>query len=166
MKHFTQKHWYKWTVVCSSDAELGPPKAIRFSEVTDTSATVHWMTPGAPVDSYLVTYVPAHGGQCFINTGYWFYWLRFTSKYTWTFIKTQGNFILVGFPICTWISRAAPLKGWCCPLVVNGRHVGSQRDREKNNNFLEHDRIFPFSSSIRIIMELNVKTKSNWKGQL
>ncbi|XP_023813849.1 tenascin-like isoform X3 [Oryzias latipes] len=43
--------------------ELGPPKAIHFSEVTDTSATVHWMTVGAQVDSYLVTYVPAHGGN-------------------------------------------------------------------------------------------------------
>ncbi|XP_024121092.1 tenascin isoform X1 [Oryzias melastigma] len=47
----------------SAPTELGPPKAIRFSEVTDTSATVHWMTPGAPVDSYLVAYVPAHGGN-------------------------------------------------------------------------------------------------------
>ncbi|XP_035803671.2 tenascin isoform X3 [Amphiprion ocellaris] len=42
---------------------LGSPKGIRFSDVTDTSATVHWVTPRARVDSYQVTYVPAHGGN-------------------------------------------------------------------------------------------------------
>ena len=44
-------------------AELGTPAGIRFSDVTDTSATVHWMVPRARVDSYRVTYVPAHGGK-------------------------------------------------------------------------------------------------------
>uniref|UniRef100_A0A3B5BJV0 Tenascin-like n=1 Tax=Stegastes partitus TaxID=144197 RepID=A0A3B5BJV0_9TELE len=43
--------------------DLGSPKGIRFSDVTDTSATVHWVTPRARVDSYQVTYVPAHGGN-------------------------------------------------------------------------------------------------------
>ena len=43
--------------------DLGPPKGIRFSDVTDTSATVHWVIPRARVDSYKVTYVPAHGGK-------------------------------------------------------------------------------------------------------
>lgn len=43
--------------------DLGPPKGIRFSDVTDTSTTVHWVVPRARVDSYRVTYVPAHGGQ-------------------------------------------------------------------------------------------------------
>uniref|UniRef100_A0A7N6B389 Tenascin C n=1 Tax=Anabas testudineus TaxID=64144 RepID=A0A7N6B389_ANATE len=42
--------------------DLGSPKGIRFSDVTDTSATVHWVVPRARVDSYKVTYVPAHGG--------------------------------------------------------------------------------------------------------
>ncbi|XP_028270785.1 tenascin isoform X2 [Parambassis ranga] len=42
---------------------MGSPKGIRFSDVTDTSATVHWVTPRARVDSYQVTYVPAHGGN-------------------------------------------------------------------------------------------------------
>ncbi|XP_068616944.1 tenascin isoform X2 [Brachionichthys hirsutus] len=41
---------------------LGSPKGIRFSDVTDTSTTVHWSVPRARVDSYRVTYVPAHGG--------------------------------------------------------------------------------------------------------
>ncbi|XP_041757337.2 tenascin isoform X1 [Coregonus clupeaformis] len=41
---------------------LGTPKGIRFSEVTDTSATVHWAIPRARVDSYRVIYVPAQGG--------------------------------------------------------------------------------------------------------
>ena len=44
-------------------AELGTPTGIRFSDVTDTSAMVHWMVPRARVDSYRVTYVPAHGGE-------------------------------------------------------------------------------------------------------
>ncbi|XP_059920201.1 tenascin-like isoform X2 [Gadus macrocephalus] len=43
--------------------ELGTPTGIRFSDVTDTSAMVHWMVPRARVDSYRVTYVPAHGGS-------------------------------------------------------------------------------------------------------
>ncbi|KAJ8379675.1 hypothetical protein SKAU_G00004530 [Synaphobranchus kaupii] len=42
---------------------VGPPKGIRFSDVTDTSATVHWIVPRARVDSYRVTYVPAQGGS-------------------------------------------------------------------------------------------------------
>lgn len=46
----------------SAPTDLGPPKSIRFSDVTDTSATVHWAVPRARVDSYKVTYVPAHGG--------------------------------------------------------------------------------------------------------
>ncbi|XP_041642541.1 tenascin isoform X3 [Cheilinus undulatus] len=46
----------------SAPTDLGPPKGIRFSDVTDTSATVHWVVPRARVDSYRVTYVPAHGG--------------------------------------------------------------------------------------------------------
>uniref|UniRef100_A0AAX7UQ15 Tenascin C n=1 Tax=Astatotilapia calliptera TaxID=8154 RepID=A0AAX7UQ15_ASTCA len=43
--------------------DLGSPKGIRFSDVTDTSATVHWVTPRARVDSYRVTYVPVYGGN-------------------------------------------------------------------------------------------------------
>ncbi|XP_044052317.1 tenascin isoform X1 [Siniperca chuatsi] len=43
--------------------DLGSPKGIRFSDVTDTSTTVHWVVPRARVDSYRVTYVPAHGGN-------------------------------------------------------------------------------------------------------
>ncbi|XP_061673419.1 tenascin-like isoform X1 [Syngnathoides biaculeatus] len=47
----------------SAPTDLGPPKGIRFSDVTDSSATVHWVVPRARVDSYKVTYVPAHGGN-------------------------------------------------------------------------------------------------------
>ncbi|XP_030227142.1 LOW QUALITY PROTEIN: tenascin-like [Gadus morhua] len=46
-----------------AQTELGTPTGIRFSDVTDTSAMVHWMVPRARVDSYRVTYVPAHGGS-------------------------------------------------------------------------------------------------------
>ncbi|XP_076586344.1 tenascin isoform X4 [Chaetodon auriga] len=47
----------------SAPTDLGSPKGIRLSDVTDTSATVHWVVPRARVDSYRVTYVPAHGGN-------------------------------------------------------------------------------------------------------
>ncbi|XP_055080142.1 tenascin isoform X2 [Periophthalmus magnuspinnatus] len=46
----------------SAPTDLGAPKGIRFSDVTDTSAIVHWAVPRARVDSYRVTYVPVHGG--------------------------------------------------------------------------------------------------------
>ncbi|CAM4542796.1 unnamed protein product [Leuciscus chuanchicus] len=42
---------------------LGTPKGIRFSDVTDSSATVHWTMPRTHVDSYRVTYVPVQGGS-------------------------------------------------------------------------------------------------------
>ncbi|XP_064210491.1 tenascin isoform X1 [Anguilla rostrata] len=42
---------------------VGPPKGLRFSDVTDTSATVHWIVPRARVDRYRVTYVPTQGGS-------------------------------------------------------------------------------------------------------
>ncbi|XP_073717259.1 tenascin [Misgurnus anguillicaudatus] len=42
---------------------LGTPKGIRFSDVTDTSATVHWTAPRSRVDNYRVTYVPIQGGS-------------------------------------------------------------------------------------------------------
>ncbi|XP_042343934.1 tenascin-like isoform X1 [Plectropomus leopardus] len=47
----------------SAPTDLGSPKGIRFSDVTDTSATVHWSVPRARVDSYKITCVPAHGGN-------------------------------------------------------------------------------------------------------
>ncbi|XP_069557610.1 tenascin isoform X2 [Brachyistius frenatus] len=50
-------------VFAETITDMGSPKGIRFSDVTDTSATVHWVTPRARVDSYRVTYVPAHGGN-------------------------------------------------------------------------------------------------------
>ncbi|XP_047447744.1 tenascin isoform X2 [Mugil cephalus] len=50
-------------VFADTITDLGSPKGIRFSDVTDTSATVHWVTPRARVDSYRVTYIPAHGGN-------------------------------------------------------------------------------------------------------
>ncbi|XP_059404296.1 tenascin-like isoform X5 [Carassius carassius] len=47
----------------SASTGLGTPKGIRFSDVTDTSATVHWTLPRNRVDSYRVTYVPIQGGS-------------------------------------------------------------------------------------------------------
>lgn len=42
---------------------LSTPKGLRFSEVSDSSAVVHWSSPRAPVDSYRVTYMPFEGGE-------------------------------------------------------------------------------------------------------
>lgn len=50
-------------VYADTITDLGAPKGIRFSDVTDTSAIVHWAVPRARVDSYRVTYVPKHGGS-------------------------------------------------------------------------------------------------------
>ncbi|XP_061753215.1 tenascin-like isoform X2 [Nerophis ophidion] len=47
----------------SAPTDVGPPQGIRFSDVTDSSATIHWTPPRTRVDSYRVTYVPAHGGK-------------------------------------------------------------------------------------------------------
>uniref|UniRef100_A0A8C7N9D5 Tenascin C n=1 Tax=Oncorhynchus kisutch TaxID=8019 RepID=A0A8C7N9D5_ONCKI len=42
---------------------LGTPRGIRFSEVTESSAIVHWTMPRARVDSYRIVYVPLQGGS-------------------------------------------------------------------------------------------------------
>ncbi|KAG7476826.1 hypothetical protein MATL_G00086960, partial [Megalops atlanticus] len=46
----------------SASTGLGAPRGIHFSDITDTSAIVHWTLPRTVVDSYRVTYVPAEGG--------------------------------------------------------------------------------------------------------
>nr|XP_046242022.1 tenascin isoform X2 [Scatophagus argus] len=56
------------TTTISAPTDLGSPKGIRFSDVTDTSATVHWVIPRARVDVYRVTYVPVHGGNAKVLT--------------------------------------------------------------------------------------------------
>uniref|UniRef100_A0A8C5HD16 Tenascin-like n=1 Tax=Gouania willdenowi TaxID=441366 RepID=A0A8C5HD16_GOUWI len=38
-------------------------RGLHFSEVTDSSAVVHWSMPRSPVDTYRVTYVPFEGGS-------------------------------------------------------------------------------------------------------
>ncbi|XP_064827704.1 tenascin isoform X3 [Oncorhynchus masou masou] len=55
-------HKQSGTATISAATGLGTPTGIRFSEVTDTSATVHWAIPRARVDSYRITYVAAQGG--------------------------------------------------------------------------------------------------------
>uniref|UniRef100_A0A6Q2YIB9 Zmp:0000000846 n=1 Tax=Esox lucius TaxID=8010 RepID=A0A6Q2YIB9_ESOLU len=41
---------------------LGAPRGIYFSEVTESSAIVHWTMPPARVGRYRITYVPLQGG--------------------------------------------------------------------------------------------------------
>ncbi|KAM8828116.1 tenascin-like isoform 3-T3 [Spinachia spinachia] len=42
---------------------LSTPRGLRFSDVTGSSAVVHWSTPRSAVDHYRVTYVPSEGGS-------------------------------------------------------------------------------------------------------
>ncbi|XP_062339982.1 tenascin-like isoform X4 [Osmerus eperlanus] len=42
---------------------MASPRGIHFSEVTDTSAVVHWTTPRTRVDSYRIIYLPLMGGS-------------------------------------------------------------------------------------------------------
>ncbi|TKS84912.1 Tenascin [Collichthys lucidus] len=42
---------------------LSTPRGLHFSEVTDSSAVVHWSMPRSPVDHYRITYVPFEGGN-------------------------------------------------------------------------------------------------------
>uniref|UniRef100_A0A3Q1GC78 Tenascin C n=1 Tax=Acanthochromis polyacanthus TaxID=80966 RepID=A0A3Q1GC78_9TELE len=42
---------------------LSTPRGLHFSEVTDSSAIVHWSMPRSPVDNYRITYVPFEGGS-------------------------------------------------------------------------------------------------------
>ncbi|XP_008303359.1 tenascin isoform X2 [Stegastes partitus] len=42
---------------------LSTPRGLHFSEITDSSAIVHWSMPRSPVDTYRITYVPFEGGS-------------------------------------------------------------------------------------------------------
>ncbi|XP_067114080.1 tenascin isoform X5 [Osmerus mordax] len=42
---------------------MASPRGIHFSEVTDTSAVVHWTAPRTRVDSYRIIYLPLMGGS-------------------------------------------------------------------------------------------------------
>ncbi|XP_040014026.1 tenascin-like [Xiphias gladius] len=42
---------------------LSTPRGLHFSEVTDSSAIVHWSMTHSPVDIYRITYVPFEGGS-------------------------------------------------------------------------------------------------------
>uniref|UniRef100_A0A672HVT5 Zmp:0000000846 n=1 Tax=Salarias fasciatus TaxID=181472 RepID=A0A672HVT5_SALFA len=42
---------------------LSNPRGLHFSEVTESSAVVHWSAPRAPVDSYRITYFSFDGGS-------------------------------------------------------------------------------------------------------
>ncbi|XP_075952969.1 tenascin isoform X2 [Anarhichas minor] len=47
---------------------LSTPRGLIFSEVTESSAVVHWSMPRSPVDNYRITYVPFEGGSPLIMT--------------------------------------------------------------------------------------------------
>ncbi|XP_023193838.1 tenascin-like isoform X3 [Xiphophorus maculatus] len=47
---------------------LSAPRGLHFTEVTDSTAVVHWSIPRFPVDNYRITYVPFEGGSPLIVT--------------------------------------------------------------------------------------------------
>ncbi|KAG7215347.1 hypothetical protein INR49_022584 [Caranx melampygus] len=47
---------------------LSTPRGLHFTEVTDSSAVVHWSSPRSPVDSYRITYMPFEGGSPMLVT--------------------------------------------------------------------------------------------------
>ncbi|KAM7392504.1 hypothetical protein PAMA_007563 [Pampus argenteus] len=49
-------------VTLSTSTGLTTPRGLHFSEVTDSSAIVHWSLPRSPVDNYRITYVLNEGG--------------------------------------------------------------------------------------------------------
>ncbi|XP_023816279.1 tenascin isoform X9 [Oryzias latipes] len=50
-------------VSLSASTGLSSPRGLRFSDVTDSTAVVHWSTLGSLVDNYRITYTPFGGGQ-------------------------------------------------------------------------------------------------------
>ncbi|MED6251507.1 hypothetical protein ATANTOWER_031794, partial [Ataeniobius toweri] len=52
----------------SASTGLSAPKGLHFTEVTDSTAVVHWSIPRSPVDNYRITYVPIEGGSPLIVT--------------------------------------------------------------------------------------------------
>uniref|UniRef100_UPI0037E71CD7 tenascin-like isoform X2 n=1 Tax=Semicossyphus pulcher TaxID=241346 RepID=UPI0037E71CD7 len=55
-------------VTLTASTGLSTPKGLHFSEVTESSAVVHWSMPRSPVDNYRITYVPFEGGSPMILT--------------------------------------------------------------------------------------------------
>lgn len=49
-------------VTLTTSTGLSTPRGLHFSEVTDSSAVVHWSLASSPVDSYRITYVLFEGG--------------------------------------------------------------------------------------------------------
>uniref|UniRef100_A0A8C2ZJT2 Tenascin Ca n=1 Tax=Cyclopterus lumpus TaxID=8103 RepID=A0A8C2ZJT2_CYCLU len=47
---------------------LSTPRGLSFSEVTDSTAVVHWSMPRSPVDNYRIAYVPFEGGSPLVVT--------------------------------------------------------------------------------------------------
>uniref|UniRef100_A0A3Q2NRX9 Tenascin Ca n=1 Tax=Fundulus heteroclitus TaxID=8078 RepID=A0A3Q2NRX9_FUNHE len=52
----------------SASTGLSAPRGLHFTEVTDSTAVVHWSVPRSPVDNYRITYVPFEGGSPLIVT--------------------------------------------------------------------------------------------------
>ncbi|XP_029372059.1 tenascin-like isoform X2 [Echeneis naucrates] len=50
-------------VTLTASTGLSTPRGLHFSEVTDSSAVVHWSMPRSPVDNYRITYMPFEGGS-------------------------------------------------------------------------------------------------------
>ncbi|XP_071322843.1 tenascin isoform X4 [Trachinotus anak] len=55
-------------VTLTATTGLSTPRGLHFSEVTDSSAVVHWSMPRSAVDTYRISYVPFEGGSPMVVT--------------------------------------------------------------------------------------------------
>ncbi|XP_062414882.1 tenascin-like isoform X1 [Pungitius pungitius] len=56
-------------VTVSASTGLSTPRGLSFSDVTGSSAVVHWSAPRSPVDGYRITYVPEGGSPLSVTVG-------------------------------------------------------------------------------------------------
>ncbi|XP_061589917.1 tenascin-like isoform X7 [Cololabis saira] len=66
----TAERGHRRSTPVSLDASTGlsSPRGLHFSEVTPSTAVVHWSMPRSPVDNYRITYVPFEGGNPLVVT--------------------------------------------------------------------------------------------------
>ncbi|XP_072310525.1 tenascin-like isoform X2 [Eucyclogobius newberryi] len=60
--------WRSQGITGIAQTGLATPHGLHFSEVTDSSAVVHWAKPQSPVDNYRITYLPFEGGSPLLLT--------------------------------------------------------------------------------------------------
>ncbi|KAK7895887.1 hypothetical protein WMY93_021212 [Mugilogobius chulae] len=60
--------WRSHGITGIAQTGVATPQGLHFTEVTDSSAIVHWSKPQSPVDNYRITYLPFEGGSPLLLT--------------------------------------------------------------------------------------------------